>query len=146
MRKNPWIAAGLSLVPGAGHFYIGRFKKGFALFCIDAALVAALFFSSKRLAYVLAAMIYLVTMIPGVLETYQAAKTGETAPRSESKIYVVLMLLVTGFPALPLLWQNTRFSPAAKRVWTAAVAVLAVLFFGALFFWGSAIEKFLTRI
>jgi TM2 domain-containing membrane protein YozV len=29
-RKNPLLAAGLALVPGLGHFYLGENKKGVA--------------------------------------------------------------------------------------------------------------------
>ena len=28
-RKNPWVAAGLALIPGMGHFYLGHNVKGF---------------------------------------------------------------------------------------------------------------------
>jgi hypothetical protein len=27
-RKLPWLAAGLSIIPGLGHIYLGHYKKG----------------------------------------------------------------------------------------------------------------------
>ena len=27
-RKSPWVAAGLSIIPGLGHIYLGHYKKG----------------------------------------------------------------------------------------------------------------------
>lgn len=27
-RKSPWLAAGLSVIPGLGHIYLGHYRKG----------------------------------------------------------------------------------------------------------------------
>ena len=38
-KKNPAVAAAISLVPGLGQLYVGRKKKAAALFCIDAGII-----------------------------------------------------------------------------------------------------------
>jgi hypothetical protein len=55
----------------------------------------------------------------------------------DSKAYIIVMLLTTGINALPLLWQSANFSRHAKMLWTIAVPLLAVLFFGAVWHWGA---------
>ena len=125
----PFFAAGLSVMPGAGHLAVGRKRKAAALFAVDAGLAAALFFVRAPAGQFLIAFSYLMVMIPAVLETYALAH-GESGGFSESKPYIVALLLVTGFAALPLLWQSPAFSRRHKIGWSLAVAVLAVLFFG----------------
>ena len=72
--------------------------------------------------------VYFLVMVPAVIETYALAKGG-VSKFSESKPYIVLLLLVTGFSALPLLWQSHVFSRRIKIAWSIAVPVLAVLWF-----------------
>ncbi len=137
------MAATLSLIPGLGQLYVGKTKKGAALLCIDSGMAASLYFFPSRITWVLIGVIYLSTAIPAGFEAYFFAKTGRASTILDSKIYIVLMLLTTGLMALPLLWQQTRFSRRAKILWTLVVLLLAVLFFGSLLRWGAKIEKFL---
>ncbi len=136
-EKKPAVAAALSLIPGLGQMYVGKTKKGVALLCIDAGLMVPLFFFPSRLTWVLAGGVYMMTMIPAGLESCLIAKTGHSSPIMNSKKYIVLLLLMTGINAVPLLWQNQQFSRRAKILWTIAVPLLAVLFFGAVWQWGA---------
>ena len=34
-QKNPWLAGGMSVIPGAGQFYNGQYKKGVYFFCFS---------------------------------------------------------------------------------------------------------------
>ncbi len=45
-KKNPWMAFGLSIIPGAGQFYNSQFKKGLTQF--GAAIVGARLWSTAR--------------------------------------------------------------------------------------------------
>lgn len=145
MRRRPWLAATLSLVPGLGHFYVGKNQKGWALLAMTAGAAAAGCFSEYRLVRLLAVFIYLLTSIPAMTETFQIAKTGRPPERSDGKPYVILMLLMTGMTALPLLWQSARFSRAEKTAGSVAVVVLAILFFGGLAWLGPGIEAWLRK-
>ena len=142
MKSAP-LTALLSLVPGVGHLYAGQTKKALALLCIDAGILIALFFFRSRTTVLLSAFLYLVTMLPAAAESYMLIKKG-TGSSLSPKGYVVFMLLATGFSALPLLWQDPRFSKKQKIAWTIAVPALAIGFFAALFFWEPFLEDFLA--
>ena len=129
-------------MPGLGHWYAGHAKKCVALFCIDAAIILSLIFSKSALILLLTGVIYLSTLLPAMLEAYQLA-LGVKAAFTHSRIYVVFMLLVTGITALPLLWQSGLFSGRAKKAWSVAVIVLAILYFTALAVWGRRLDKWL---
>ena len=140
-KKSPRLAALLSLIPGLGHWYLGKSKKALALACVDAAIVLGLLFSHSIIILFSAGMIYLITASQAGFESYRTAKTGKEILHLDSKRYVVLMLLFTGFGALPLLWQSTRFPRQAKIAWTIAVPILAVLYFGGLMLLGARMAK-----
>ena len=129
------LVASVSLVPGVGHLMIGRRGKAAALFVIDFGLVCSLFFLKSNVGYILAFLGYLIVMVPAVIETYTLAQGG-VSRFSNSKPYIVVLLLKEGFSALPLLWQSPLFSRRIKIVWSIVVPVLAILYFSFFFFFG----------
>lgn len=86
-------------------------------------------------------LIYGVTALPAVLETFLEAKGTVANPYRESRIYVIILLLTTSFSALPLHWQSPLFSRRGKMAWTLAVPVLAAIFFSLLYFFGRKLER-----
>ena len=124
----PLLAASLSLVPGAGHWVVGKRGKAVAFFAIDLGIICTIFFFKSPIAPFLACFIYVMIMVPAVVETYVLARGG-VSQFSESKPYIVLLLLTTGFSALPLLWQSHVFSKRIKIAWSIAIPVLTVLWF-----------------
>ena len=141
--KSPALAAVLSLAPGLGHWYVGKTRKAVALGFMDAGMLLAVTLFHSRLTYMLTAFVYLATMAPAMFEAWSTAKSGRAGFDMDSKPYVIAMLLVTGFNALPLLWQSRSFSRHAKIMWTIAVPTLAALFFVSLWVWRAHIEDFL---
>jgi hypothetical protein len=126
---SPILAASLSVVPGAGHWVVGKRGKAIAFFAVDLGIVCALLFLRSPIALLLACVTYFMIMVPAVIETWTIARGG-VSQFSESKPYIVLLLLVTGLPALPLLWQSRSFSKRMKIAWSIVVPALAVLWFG----------------
>ena len=138
---SPLVAASLSLVPGVGHWVVGKRGKAVGFFAIDLGIIGTLLFLRSPVAPLLASFVYFVAMIPAVLETYTLA-CGGASQFSESRPYIVVLLLVTGFSALPLLWQSRSFSKRAKIAWSVAVFVLAILFFSFLGVYGMRLLKY----
>jgi hypothetical protein len=134
--RVPWLAAALSfLAPGLGQLYNRETGKGIATLCIAVGTWIILFVSLappvRPGAWLSAAMlvvVYFFLWIPAVVDAYQEA-AGRPNPwlSGRSGWYVILMLLVVGPMALPMLWQSPAFSRAAKGIWTAAVVLIAVL-------------------
>jgi hypothetical protein len=122
----------LSILPGLSLVYVGKFKQALPLFIIDAGIILTVIFSGSYIMKILMAGIYLVTFFPPALESYQLVKYGRNTINTEAQWYVIVLLLTTGFTALPLLWKSGNFSKKAKIAWTVAVPVLAVLFFALL--------------
>ena len=143
--KSKWLAGSLSIVPGLGHLYTGELKKGIALLVIDIGIIATLIFVDSLLIKTLMLGIYIVTVLPAILETSSGATQKESNTLLNSRGYVVFLLLTTGFSALPLLWQNTKFSRRAKIAWSIAVPVLAVCFFTFLIYYHASLEHSLQR-
>src|SRR5262245_6240914 len=102
MKRIPSVAAALSIIPGLGHFYSGYPKKAVTLFIIDVGIFCMFVFSAWQLFRILAIFLYLISFFASAMECYFA--------KAQPKFYVVLLLLTTGFSALPLLWQDSRFS------------------------------------
>jgi len=137
---SPLLAASLSLVPGVGHWVIGKRGKAAALFAVDLGIACSVFFLRSSISLVLTCLVYFLVMVPAVIETYTLARGGRSQ-LSESKPYIVLLLLATGFSALPLLWQSHSFSKRIKIVWSIAVPVLAVLFWMCISLYGMQFTK-----
>jgi lysylphosphatidylglycerol synthetase-like protein (DUF2156 family) len=148
--KNIYLTLGLSVLPGLSHIYLGEYHKVPGLFFIDAGIALTLLFSSSYVMSLLMVMIYFVTAVPASVESYQLARYGENTIDTGAKWYVTILLLTTGFAALPLLWKSDRFSKRAKAAWTIAVPLLAAAFFTILIrYWSyfeSQLEKILTSI
>ena len=126
---NPALAFLLSLViPGLGQAYTGEHGKGVALLCVVAGvLCSAVVFASSPMTLILMGVIYVTVAIPAAIDAFKAARHVPKALRGEARWFVVVMLLVVGPFALPLLWQNQRFSRTAKIGWTALVTIIALL-------------------
>lgn len=126
--KKVWLTVVLSFVPGLSFVYLGIWKKAVVLFIIDAGIALTFIFSGSYLAKLLALNIYLVTFMVPALESYQLARYGKKTVDSDARWYVTLLLLTTGFNALPLLWSSRMFSKKAKILWSIAVPLLAAVF------------------
>jgi hypothetical protein len=138
---SPLLVAGFSLLPGAGHWVLGKRGKAVGFFAIDLGIIVTVLFLRSPLMPFVAGLVYFAAMIPAVLETYTLARGG-VSQFSESRPYIVALLLWTGFSALPLLWQSHSFSRRAKIAWSIAVPVLAVLYFSFLGFFGMRLLKY----
>ena len=127
-HPRPELTLLLSPIPGLSHLYLGDKKKAVSLLIIDTGILLTLIFSKSLLMKVLMLGIYTITFLPACIETYQIAKYGKRLLNTNSQWYVILLLLTTGFSALPLLWQSDSFSKTGKIAWTIAVPTLAALF------------------
>ena len=138
-KKKLWIVVLLSIIPGLSLLYLGRGKKTIALFIVDIGILLTFLLSTSYLAKLLAVNIYIFTFIAPFIESYQLAKYGRNTIGTDSKWYVVVLLLTTGFNALPLLWQSISFSRREKILWSIAVPALSGIFVFALVnYWGTA--------
>lgn len=129
------LAAVLSLVPGAGHVYLGKRLKGAVLLVITLGIFIAVFLAKSALLLVLLIFSYLVIMIPAAVDVYCLAQGG-TSRFSESRGYMIVLLLTQGLWGLPVLWHSLVFSRREKAVWTAIVVLLAAVFFRLIFLYG----------
>jgi len=142
--KNPHLALSYSIiVPGLGQLYLGDRAKGWTLLCMDAGVIVSLIVSHTVVTCFLMGGIYLAIMIPAALDAFQTALgrprtfTGDTVP------YVIVMLLMVGPFAIPLLWQSTKFSRAAKIIGTVVVILIALSAIAAVTFLASFLEQFM---
>lgn len=119
----------LSFLPGLSHFYLGRRKKAIVLFIIDLGVFSTLLFSQSYLMKLLMINVYIVTFLPVSLETYHLAKGSKSRINTDSRWYVTVLLITTGFNAIPLLWQNEKLTKRFKVIWTILVPVFAFTFF-----------------
>jgi hypothetical protein len=131
--------------PGAGHMCLGNRKKALSLFLVFAAVISGFVFSPSRLIKLLMVMTYFSISIPAWVETFQIARYGKKKIDTDARWYTVMLLLFTGFAALPLLWQNSNFSKKSKVIWSVAVPLLAVVFFGLIFMYRDLIETALSN-
>ncbi len=131
----PLFVASLSLVPGIGHWIVGKRRKAAALFAVDFGIVCWIFLLKTTAGRFLTFFAYLMVMAPAVIETYALAQGG-ISEFSESKPYIVTLLLLSGLSALPLLWQSGVFSQRSKITWSIIIPVLAILHLGFLGFFG----------
>lgn len=128
-RHYPIFTLLLSPLPGLAHLYLGDKKKALSLLVIDAGIILTLVFSDSLLMKGLMLGIYIIAFLPAAVETYQLAAYDRRLLNTNAKWYVIIMLLTTGFSALPLLWQSNCFGRTGKTAWSIAVPVLATLFF-----------------
>jgi hypothetical protein len=126
--KKIFIVVVLSLIPGLSLLYLGRWKKSIALFVVDAGILVTFVLTDSYLAKLLAANVYIFTFFAPFCESYQLARYGRNTMDSDSRWYVTVLLLTTGFGALPLLWKSKDFTRGAKIAWSVSVPLLAVIF------------------
>jgi TM2 domain-containing membrane protein YozV len=126
--KDPRLASFYSVVlPGLGQLYLGERAKGWTLFCMDLGIAVSLIASHTAIACILMGGIYLAVMIPAALDAFQTASGRPRTFTADTVPYVIIMLLMVGPFAIPLLWQSSKFSKRAKIVWTVAVILIAFL-------------------
>lgn len=133
--KNPHLAFFYSiLVPGLGQIYLADYGKGWTFLCMDAGILVSLWFNHSWLSYVLMGVVYLTIAIPAGLDAFQNASGRPRVFSGNSVAYIILMLLVVGPFAIPLLWQSSKFSKRAKIGWTVFVILIALLMIATLNF------------
>jgi hypothetical protein len=126
--KNPYLAMIFSvLVPGLGQLYLGERAKGWTLVCMSAGIVVSLFISHTPIVWVLMGGIYLAVMIPAASDAFRTASGRPRTFMADTVPYVIMMLLLVGPFAVPLLWQSRKFSRLAKFLWTAGVILVALV-------------------
>ena len=144
--KNPHLAFFYSLaVPGLGQLYLGERAKGWTLLSMIGGIVVSLIATHTATAWVLMGGIYLAVMIPAAVDAFQIASGRPRAFKGDSKPYVIVMLLMVGPFAIPLLWQSGRFSKTAKIVWTLAVILIALLAIAVLAVMSSSLDQFMAQ-
>lgn len=115
------------MVPGLGQLYLGERAKGWTLLCMWAGVVVSLIVSHAMIACFLMGGIYLAVMIPAALDAFQTASGRPRTFTADTIPYVIVMLLMVGPFAVPLLWQSAKFSKTAKIAWTVGVILIALL-------------------
>ena len=126
--KNPYLASIYSvLVPGLGQLYLGERAKGWMLVCMAIGVIVGLIISHTPISCFLMGGIYLAVMIPAASDAFRTASGRPRVFMADTVPYVIVMLLMVGPFAVPLLWQSTKFSKMAKILWTVAVILIAFL-------------------
>ena len=126
--KDPRLALFYSVVvPGLGQLYLGERAKGWTLLCMGAGVVVSLIVSHTAIAWFVMGGIYLAVMIPAALDAFQTASGRPRTFTADTVPYVIVMLLMVGPFAIPLLWQSARFSKPAKIAWSIGVILIAFL-------------------
>jgi len=144
--KNPYLSFFYSLLlPGAGQLYLGERAKGWTLLCMDAGVAVSLIFSHTWIAWFLMGGIYLAIVGPAAIDAFQTASGRPRTFSGDSIPYVILMLLMVGPFALPLLWQSAKFSITAKVLWTVAVILIALLAIVTVTFSASFLDQFMKQ-
>ena len=144
-RKNGLLASFLSLLlPGLGQLYLGESAHGIALLCIVVGVVLSGALGGSPLTWFLMGIVYLSVLVPSVADAYRVATGRSRAFGGESVAYVVVMLLVAGPFALPLLWRSANFSRIAKVLWTIVIIAVALLFIVTVRYLGEVLKEAIT--
>jgi len=155
MRKKPLIAFLLSmLMPGLGQIYNSQRAKGVAMLCIALGIwfwfvMAAIGPAHVRSGFsqFVLAITYLFVWIPSIADAYRHdVSTRQSLITGQQAWYVILMVLMTGAVAIPLLWQSLRFSRTAKIVWSAIAILNTLCALLVLVVLGPAIEHLLNQL
>lgn len=142
--KDPRLALFYSIaVPGLGQLYLGEYAKGWTLLCMSAGVAVSLIISHTAIACFLIGGIYLAVMIPAASDAFQTASGRPRTFKADTVPYVIVMLLMIGPFAIPLLWQSKKFSKTAKILWTFIVILIALLGIAILMFSASFLERFM---
>lgn len=116
------------IVPGSGQVFNRESKKGIIIFasCLGLGLLAYWLSGLNKVSIALA---LILLWSSAIVDAYKVAKASDQPSNFYyRKPYVVVMLLLVGPLALPLLWQSPQFSRFARWVWTAIVAAAVVMF------------------
>ena len=147
-RKNPWVAFFLTLLfPGLGHWYVGNNFSALAYAIITTGLWISYYSAHSLLARTAVLFIVPFFVLPAARDAVAVARgkkrsvTGE-----ESRIYVVWMLCCVGPFAIPLLWQNKKFSLPVKIIWTVAVVSIVAMFLLAIAVLGKSYDQIAQAI
>ncbi len=143
-RRQALLAAILSLVPGAGHVYLGKRLKGAVLLVISVGIISSVFLTRSVVLLLLLVFPYLVIMIPAVVDAYCLARGGASR-FSDSRGYIIVLLLTQGLWGLPVLWHSRAFSKRGKGIWTVVVLLLTAVFFRLIFLYGKAAFDFAEK-
>jgi TM2 domain-containing membrane protein YozV len=144
--KDPRLALFYSVVfPGLGQLYLGERAKGWTLLCMGAGVVVSLIISHTVIALFLMGGIYLAVLIPAASDAFQAASGRPRTFTADTVPYVIVMLLMIGPFAIPLLWQSIKFSNRAKVLWTVLVILIALLGIAVMTFAASSLEQILKQ-
>lgn len=129
--KSPSVAFLLSLLfPGLGHLYLGE-RWGAFIYAVMGTGIWLIFLTSHSFISRLAVLfIFPFVFIPVCRDAVDIAKGKKKAVTgTESRIYVIWMLCCVGPFAIPLLWQNKKFSMPVKILWTVIVLSVVVIAF-----------------
>lgn len=144
--KDPRLAFFYSLiVPGLGQLYLDERAKGWTLLCMAVGAVVGLIVNHSVVACLLMGGIYLAVMIPAALDAFRTASGHPRKFVSNTVPYVIMMLLVIGPFAIPLLWQSDKFSKVAKIAWTLGIILIAFLAVTVTVFLAPVLEQFVKE-
>ena len=144
--KSPHLSFLYSLLlPGAGQLYLGESAKGWTLLCMDAGVAVSLILNHTWIAWILMGGIYLAIVVPAAIDAYQTASGRSRTFSGDGIPYVIVMLLLVGPFALPLLWQSSKFSKTARIAWTAVVMLIALLAIVTLTFSASFLDQLMKQ-
>jgi len=144
--NNPWIAFFLSFfIPGLGQLYVGEKAKALSMLCITAGIWISLLISRSFITLILIGPLYLFALVPASLDAYQTAAGRPRTFKGESVFYVIIMLLVVGPFAIPLLWQSPKFSRVLKIVLTVLVTLTALAAIVTMTMFASFFDKMMAQ-
>lgn len=112
---------------------------------MDAGVAVSLLLSHTAIACFVMGGIYFAVMIPAVMDAFQTASGRPRTFTADTVPYVIVMLLMVGPFAIPLLWQSRKFSTSWKIVWTLVVILIALLGIAILTFAASSLEQFMKQ-
>ena len=125
--------------------YAGQKGKGLVSLCMGSGILLSLLLSQSWVTTGLLGFAYAMVIIPSAFDVYRYANGQTQAGTSDSKLYIIMMLFLTGLFGLPLLWQGKTFSKNVKLLWTIIVILLAILFLSTIILMGPVIEKYVEE-
>lgn len=132
--------------PGLSHAYLGYKKKAISLAIVFGVILLTFFITQKISIKILMILAYVALAIPSAVETGIEIHAGKRDVLGQSRLYVAVLLLITGMAALPLLWQGRAYRLEGKILWTVIVVVLAALFFFFLGHYMNSMETFMEKM
>ncbi len=139
--KNLTIPLLSFVCPGLSHIYLGYKKKALSLAIVFGIVLTTFLLTHQLIIQLLMFLAYIALAFPAAIETGLELNVGKRDALGQSKLYLAVLLLMTGMAALPLLWQGKAYRLKGKIVWTVTVIILAVLFFFVLGHYMNSIES-----